>query len=182
MQDVRVSREDILGLPGEGFKIAMSCLDQGRFTVAAGATGLIRACLDASISYSETRHTFGRPLRDHQLIKEMIARMSADSDIGRLLWLRAAWLKNTGQVNTRETAMAKWIAAEAAEVAASNAVQVYGAYGFSDEYPVERFYRNAKGSSIYEGAREIQKIMQADYALGLRRDEPTRCMLPPCPA
>lgn len=182
MQDVWVPEENILGLPGEGFKIAMFCLDQGRFTVAAGATGLIRACLDASISYSETRRTFGRPIRDHQLVKEMIARMAANADIGRLLWLRAAWLKNSGEPNTRETALAKWIAAEAAEAAAADAVQVHGAYGFSDEYPVERFYRNAKGSSIYEGSREIQKLMQADYALGLRRDEPTRCMLPTCPA
>ncbi len=182
MQDVRVAKENMLGLPGEGFKIAMFCLDQGRFTVAAGATGLIRACLDASIAYSETRHTFGRPIRDHQLVKEMIARMAANADIGRLLWLRAAWLKNSGQGNTRETALAKWISAEAAEAAAADAVQVHGAYGFSDEYPVERFYRNAKGSSIYEGSREIQKLMQADFALGLRRDEPTRCMLPSCPA
>jgi glutaryl-CoA dehydrogenase (non-decarboxylating) len=178
MQDVWVAQEDMLGLPGEGFKIAMFCLDQGRFTVAAGCAGLIRACLDASTSYCETRRTFGRPLRDHQLIKEMIARMAANADVARMLWLRAAWLKNSGQVNTRETALAKWIAAEAAEAAAADAVQVHGAYGFSDEYPVERFYRNSKGSSIYEGAREIQKLMQADYALGLRRDEPTRCMLP----
>jgi len=182
MQDVWVAEEDMLGLPGEGFKIAMFCLDQGRFTVAAGCAGLIRACLDASIAYSETRHTFRRPLRDHQLVKEMIARMAANADIARMLWLRAAWLKNSGQVNTRETALAKWIAAEGAEAAAADAVQVHGAYGFSDEYPVERFYRNSKGSSIYEGSREIQKIMQADYALGLRHDEPTRFMLPSFPA
>jgi len=176
--DVRLPKEQILGYEGEGFKIAMFALDQGRFTVAAGATGLIKACLDASVSFSQTRKTFGRPIRDHQLVKEMLARMEANYQSCRLLWLRAAWLKNTGQPNTRETALAKWIAAEAAEAAAADAVQVHGAYGFSDEYPVERFYRNAKGSSIYEGSREIQKLMQADYALGLRQDESTRCMLP----
>jgi glutaryl-CoA dehydrogenase (non-decarboxylating) len=176
--DVRLPKEQILGHEGEGFKIAMFALDQGRFTVAAGATGLIKACLDASVSFSQTRKTFGRPIRDHQLVKEMLARMEANYQSCRLLWLRAAWLKNTGQPNTRETALAKWIAAEAAEAAAADAVQVHGAYGFSDEYPVERFYRNAKGSSIYEGSREIQKLMQADYALGLRQDESTRCMLP----
>lgn len=178
MADVNVPAACMLGHEGEGFKIAMFALDQGRFTVAAGATGLIRACLDASVSYSQTRKTFGRPIRDHQLVKEMIARMEANYQSCRLLWMRAAWLKNTGQPNTRETALAKWMAADAAEVAANDAVQVHGAYGFSDEYPVERFYRNSKGSSIYEGAREIQKLMQADYALGLRDDEPTRCMLP----
>ncbi len=178
MADVKVHASCMLGHEGEGFRIAMFALDQGRFTVAAGATGLIKACLDASVSYSQTRHTFGRPIRDHQLVKEMISRMEANYHSCRLLWLRAAWLKNTGQLNTRETALAKWMAADAAEVAANDAVQVHGAYGFSDEYPVERFYRNAKGSSIYEGSREIQKLMQADYALGLRHDEPTRCMLP----
>ena len=178
MADVRVRLDNMLGHEGEGFKIAMFALDQGRFTVAAGATGLIKACLDASVSYSQTRKTFGRPIRDHQLVKEMIARMEANYQSCRLLWMRAAWLKNTGQPNTRETALAKWMAADAAEVAANDAVQVHGAYGFSDEYPVERFYRNSKGSSIYEGSREIQKLMQADYALGLRNDEPTRCMLP----
>jgi glutaryl-CoA dehydrogenase (non-decarboxylating) len=181
LQDVKVPKESMLGFPSEGFKIAMFALDQGRFTVAAGATGLVRACLDACVSYSETRHAFGRPIHDHQLVKEMIARMAANAEIGRLLWLRAAWLKNSGQPNTRETALAKWIAAEAAEAAAADAVQVHGAYGYSDEYPVERFYRNAKGSSIYEGTREIQKLMQADYALGLRHDEPSRCMLPASP-
>ncbi|MBI3873276.1 MAG: acyl-CoA dehydrogenase family protein, partial [candidate division Zixibacteria bacterium] len=179
LSDVVVPEANVLGLAGEGFTIAMFCLDQGRFTVAAGATGLIRACRDASITYSQTRKSFGGPIRDHQLVKEMIARMIAGYETSRLLWLRAAWLKNTGMPNTRETALAKWLAAEAAEAAAADAVQVHGAYGFSDEYPVERFYRNAKGSSIYEGSREMQKLIQADFALGLRRDKPTRLALPP---
>ncbi|GAB4326135.1 MAG: acyl-CoA dehydrogenase family protein [Candidatus Zixiibacteriota bacterium] len=171
MSDVRVPKANMIGDPGDGFKIAMFCLEQGRFTVAAGATGLVKACLDASVQYAQTRHTFQQPIGNHQLVKEMIARMVAQYEAARLLWLRAAWLKNTGQPNTRETALAKWIACEHAEAAAADAVQVHGAYGFSDEYPVERFYRNAKGSSIYEGTREIQKLMQGDYALGLRNDK-----------
>ncbi len=92
--------------------------------------------------------------------------MAAGYEYSRLLWLKAGWLKNMGERATRETALAKWIACEQAEKAAADAVQVHGAYGFSDEYPVERFYRNSKGASIYEGTREIQKLMQADYALG----------------
>ncbi len=178
LSDVRVPRENVLGETGQGFKIAMFCLDQGRFTVAAGATGLIRACRDASLDYCKTRKTFGHPIGEHQLVKEMIARMVAGFEFSRLLWLRAAWLKNTGQPNTRETALAKWIACEQSEAAAADAVQVHGAYGFSDEFPVERFYRNAKGSSIYEGTREVQKLIQADYALGLRTDKATRRELP----
>lgn len=178
LSEVRVPTENVLGKIGEGFKIAMFCLDQGRFTVAAGATGLVRACLDACTDYCHTRKTFGHPIGGHQLVKEMIARMVAGFEYSRLLWLRAAWLKNSGKPNTRETSLAKWIACEQAEAAAADAVQVHGAYGFSDEFPVERFYRNAKGSSIYEGTREIHKLIQADYALGLRQDKPGRNELP----
>lgn len=181
MADVRVPKANLLGQLGEGFKIGMFALDQGRFTVAAGATGLVRACLDASTRYCEARKTFGHPIGDHQLVKEMIAKMVAGYEYSHLLWLRAAWLKNVGKPNSRETALAKWIACEEAEAAAADAVQVHGAYGFSDEYPVERYYRNAKSSSIYEGTREIQKLIQADYALGLRRDKPVRGQLPPAP-
>jgi len=181
MQDVEVPAENLLGNEGEGFKIAMFCLEQGRYTVAAGSSGLIRACLDASVSYSRTRKTFEAPIAEHQLVKEMIANMEAGYQTSRLLWLKAGWLRNAGLRATRETALAKWIACEQAERAAADAVQVHGAYGFSDEYPVERFYRNAKGASIYEGTREIQKLMQADYALGLRHDKPRRCNLPAWP-
>jgi glutaryl-CoA dehydrogenase (non-decarboxylating) len=181
MQDVEVPAENLLGHEGEGFKIAMFCLEQGRYTVAAGSTGLIRACLDASVSYSHTRRTFEVPIAEHQLVKEMIAGMAAGYEYSKLLWLKAGWLKNMGERATRETALAKWIACEQAEKAASDAVQVHGAYGFSDEYPVERFYRNSKGASIYEGTREIQKLLQADYALGFRHDKPRRCNLPPWP-
>jgi glutaryl-CoA dehydrogenase (non-decarboxylating) len=178
MSDVKVPKENLLGYEGEGFKIAMFALDQGRYTVAAGATGLIRACLDASIKYSLERKTFGVPIAQHQLIKEMIADMATSYEIARLLWLKAGWCKNQGLRNTKETSLAKMYACEASERAASNAVQIYGAYGYANDYPVERFYRNAKGAQIYEGSREIHKLLQADYALGFRVDKPTRCNLP----
>lgn len=178
MDDVEVPEENILGRLGEGFKIAMFSLDQGRYTVAAGATGLIRACRDASVKYANERKTFGVEIGRHQLVKEMIAGMESDYQSARLLWLRSGWLKNTGTRNTRETGLAKWFATVASERAASDAVQIHGANGYSDEYPVGRFYRNCKAAVIYEGTREIHKIMQADYLLGYRTDRPTRCELP----
>ena len=181
MQDVEVPEENRVGDVGEGFKIAMFCLEQGRYTVASGSTGLIRACLDACAQYSQTRKTFDVPIAEHQLVKEMISGMAAGYEYSRLLWLKAGWLRNKGRRATRETSLAKWIACEQAEKAAADAVQVHGAYGFSDEYPVERFYRNSKGASIYEGTREIQKLMQADYALGIRKDKPRKGNLPPWP-
>jgi glutaryl-CoA dehydrogenase (non-decarboxylating) len=176
--DVRVPAANLLGREGEGFRIAMFAIDQGRYTVAAGSTGLIRACLDASVEYAQTRTTFGKPIGEHQLVKEMIAEMAGDYEACRMLWLKAGWLKNEGKRNTRETSLAKLYGCAAAEKAASNAVQIHGAYGFSSEYNVERFYRNAKGAQIYEGSREIHKLLQADYALGLRIDKPLRCTLP----
>jgi glutaryl-CoA dehydrogenase (non-decarboxylating) len=179
MDEVEVPGENLLGRPGEGFKIAMFALDQGRFTVAAGATGLIRACRDASAAYAKERRTFGVEIGQHQLVKEMIAQMESDYQAARLLWLRAGWLKNSGRRNTRETGLAKWFATVASERAAGDAVQIHGANGYSDEYPVGRFYRNCKGAVIYEGTREIHKLMQADYVLGYREDRPTRCELPP---
>jgi glutaryl-CoA dehydrogenase (non-decarboxylating) len=178
MDDVEVPAENLVGKEGEGFKIAMFALDQGRFTVAAGATGLIRACRDASAKYAKERKTFGVEIAQHQLVKEMIAQMESDYQAARLLWLRAGFLKNQGRRNTRETGLAKWFATVASERAAGDCVQVHGANGYSDEYPAGRFYRNCKGAVIYEGTREIHKLMQADYVLGYRTDKPTRCELP----
>jgi glutaryl-CoA dehydrogenase (non-decarboxylating) len=179
LQDVEVPAENLVGREGEGFKIAMFALESGRYTVAAGATGLIRACLDASVRYAQERKTFQQPIGQHQLVKEMIAEMVSDYDAARLLWLRAGWLKNQGRRNTRETSLAKWFATVKSERAASDAVQIHGGNGYSDEYPVGRFYRNCKAAVIYEGTREIHKVMQADYALGYREDKPRRVDLPP---
>ena len=178
MEEVEVPRENLVGAEGEGFKIAMFALDQGRYTVAAGATGLIRACRDASVKYAKDRKAFGVEIGSHQLVKEMIAQMESDYQASRLLWMRAGWLKNIGRRNTRETGLAKWFATVASERAASDAVQIHGANGYSDEYPVGRYYRNCKGAVIYEGTREIHKLMQADYLLGYRVDRPARCELP----
>jgi glutaryl-CoA dehydrogenase (non-decarboxylating) len=178
MDDMEVPAENMLGREGEGFKIAMFALDQGRFTVAAGATGLIRACRDASAQYALQRKAFGERIAEYQLVKEMIAKMEADYEVSRLLWMRSGALKNAGKRNTKETSLAKWYATVASETAAGNAVQVHGANGYSDEYPVGRFYRNCKGAVIYEGTREIHTLMQADYVLGFRQDKPLRCELP----
>ena len=178
MEDVEVPAENLVGREGEGFKIAMFALDQGRYTVAAGATGLIRACRDASAKYALERKAFGVEIAQHQLVKEMIARMESDYQAARLLWLRAGFLKNAGRRNTRETGLAKWFATVASERAAGDTVQVHGANGYSDEYPAGRFYRNCKGAVIYEGTREIHTVMQADYVLGYRSDKPLRCELP----
>jgi glutaryl-CoA dehydrogenase (non-decarboxylating) len=178
MDEVEVPEANVLGRPGEGFKIAMFALDQGRYTVAAGATGLIRACRDASAAYALERKTFGEIIANHQLVKQMIANMESDYQVSRLLWLRAGALKNQGRRNTRETSLAKWFSTVASERAAGDAVQVHGANGYSDEYPVGRFYRNCKGAVIYEGTREVHTLMQADYVLGFRQDKPTRCELP----
>jgi len=178
MEDIEVPAANLVGREGEGFRVAMFALENGRYTVAAGATGLIRACLDASVEYAKARQAFGVPIGEHQLVKEMIAEMVSDYDAARLLWLRAGWLKNQGKRNNRETSLAKWFATVKSERAASDCVQIHGGNGFSDEYPAGRFFRNSKAAVIYEGTREIHKVMQADYALGYRQDKPRRVELP----
>jgi alkylation response protein AidB-like acyl-CoA dehydrogenase len=176
--DVKVPAANRIGEEGEGFKITMAGFDHGRYTVASGATGIIRSCLEASVSYAMTRKTFGKPVAEHQLIQEKIARMSQDYEIARLLYLKAGWMKNLGKRCTRETSFAKKFATEASFNAATEAIQIHGAYGYSDEYDVERFLRNAKGAMIYEGSSEIQTLIQSGYALGLRADKPLRCEAP----
>ncbi len=178
-QDVEVPGENRIGEEGEGFKIAMACLDNGRYTVAAGATGLIRASLEASVKYAKERKTFGREIGKFQLIQQKIADMVQSYDAARLLYLQAGWMKNQGRRNTRETSLAKWFATDASFEAASEAIQVHGAYGYSDEYDVERYLRNSKGAVIYEGTSEIHQLVQAGYALGYRKDALLRCELPP---
>ena len=178
MHDVRVPASHRLGHEGEGFKIAMSALDSARYGVAAGAVGVIRACMDESIKYAKERRTFGKPIADYQLIQQMIATMQQSYDAGKLLVWKAGWLKNMGIRNTRETSMAKWFCTDAANRAANDAVQIHGAYGYSDEYNVERHLRNSKSAVIYEGTSQIHTLMQAAYALGEREDRPLRCEMP----
>jgi glutaryl-CoA dehydrogenase (non-decarboxylating) len=179
--NVKVPKENLLGREGDGFKIAMSALDNGRFTVAAGACGTIMASLEASVKYCHERSTFGKEIGRHQLVQQMIARMEAGLVQSRLLVYRAGCLKNQGKRNTRETSLAKWQACDYAYEAANDAVQIHGAYGFSNEYPVERYLRNAKAPVIYEGTREIHTVMQGEYVLGYRVDKPLSNMLPAWP-
>jgi glutaryl-CoA dehydrogenase (non-decarboxylating) len=179
MQDVRVHKSNRVGEEGEGFQIAMSALDWGRYTVATGAVGLAQACLDASVKYASERHAFDRPIGKFQLVQQMIARMVAGIETARLLCYRVGWMKNYGMKTTRETSLAKWYACNVAFESANDAIEIHGAYGYSSEYPVERYMRNSRGAVIYEGTREIHTVLQGEYALGYRVDKPYRCPPPP---
>jgi glutaryl-CoA dehydrogenase (non-decarboxylating) len=179
LHDVRVPAANRLGEEGEGFVIAMSSLENGRYTVAAGACGTVRASLDYSVRYANERQAFGQPIGKFQLVQQMIAKMYQRYEAGRLLYLKAGWLKNIGEASNRAVSLAKWYACDAAFDSASDAVEVHGAYGYSDEYPVFRYLRNAKAPVIYEGTREIHTMMQGEYALGYRTERPPRCTLPP---
>lgn len=179
--EVRVPESDRIGGEGDGFKVAMSALDHGRYTVAAGAVGIIQACLDACVPYSKDRTVAGEPIASKQLVQQMIASMVQGREIGRLLYYKVGWMKNTGQRHTREVSLAKWTNCAAAFDAANKAVEIHGAYGFCDEFPVERYFRNSRGAMIYEGTHEIHTVMQAEYELGLRLDRPLEHKLPTWP-
>jgi len=180
--NLRVPAENMIGMEGEGFKVAMSCIDQGRFTVAAGAVGTIQASLEASVKYCHERQAFGQEIGQLQLVQQKIAHMVAGLEASRLLVWKSAELKNRGLRNTKETSLAKWYATDEALKAAEQAIQIHGAYGYSNEFPVERYMRNARGSVIYEGTSEIHQLVQAAYALGYRVDKPLRCPQPPAQA
>ena len=168
-ENVQVPAENLIGEEGQGFEIAMYGLDQGRFTVAAGACGVIRACLERSVEYARERETFGQPIGKYQFVQDMIAEMVLGYETSKLLVMQAAWMKDQGLRNTRETSLAKWHATESAFRAAHLAIQVHGAYGYSAEYGIERYFRNARAPLIYEGTTQIHKLMQAEHALGYRR-------------
>lgn len=166
--DVKLPADRLVGAEGAGFKIAMYSLDHGRFTVAAGAVGVIRACLEASVSYANERETMGKKIGEHQFVQDFIAQMVADYETSRLLVWKAAWAKNRGVRNTKETSLAKWISTEAAFRAAHNALQIHGAAGYDEETGIARYFRNARAPIIYEGTTQIHKMMQAEHALGWR--------------
>lgn len=168
MDNVKVHKSQMLGKPGEGFKVAMYCLDQGRFSVACGAVGVIQGCLDISRKYAMEREAFQQKIGEFQMIQHMMADMTADCEAGRFLVLRAAHLKNKGVRNTRETSMAKLFCGEAAQRAAYNAVQIFGGYGFSEEYPAARYYRDARVLTLYEGTSQIHRIILGQDELGIR--------------
>jgi glutaryl-CoA dehydrogenase (non-decarboxylating) len=167
-ENVEVPAENLIGEEGQGFEIAMYGLDQGRFTVAAGACGVIRACLERSVEYARERKTFGEAIGRYQFVQDMIATMVLGYETSKLLVMQAAWMKNEGRRSTRETSLAKWHATESAFEAAHLAVQVFGSYGYAAETGIERYFRNARAPIIYEGTTQIHKLLQAEHALGYR--------------
>jgi glutaryl-CoA dehydrogenase (non-decarboxylating) len=167
-ENLEVPAENLLGEEGQGFEIAMYGLDQGRFTVAAGACGVIRACLERSVEYARERKTFGEEIGRYQFVQDMIATMVLGYETSKLLVMQAAWMKNEGRRSTRETSLAKWHATESAFEAAHLAVQVFGSYGYAAETGIERYFRNARAPIIYEGTTQIHKLLQAEHALGYR--------------
>jgi butyryl-CoA dehydrogenase len=156
---VEVPDAAMLGEVGEGFKVAMSALDSGRYSVAAGCVGICQGCVNASVDYAQERQQFDRPIASFQLVQEMIADMVVQTEAGRALVWRAGWLKDTGQPNTKETSVAKLYATEAAVQCANLAIQVHGGSGYVDDYPVERYLRDARVTTLYEGTSQIQKLI-----------------------
>jgi alkylation response protein AidB-like acyl-CoA dehydrogenase len=159
LDDVRASNEAMLGEIGDGFKIAMSALDSGRYSVAAGCVGICQGCVNASVRYSKERQQFGRPIASFQLVQGMIADMAVETDAARMLVWRAGYLKDSGKPNTTETSIAKLYATEAAVRCANTAIQVHGGSGYVDDYPVERYLRDVRVTTLYEGTSQIQKLI-----------------------
>jgi len=172
LDGVEVADEAMLGEVGDGFKIAMTALDSGRFSVAAGCVGICQGCVDASVSYAKERQQFGRPIASFQLVQEMIADMVVETDASRALVWRAGWLKDTGHPNTTETSIAKLYATEAAVRCANTAIQVHGGSGYVDDYPVERYLRDARVTTLYEGTTQIQKLIIGRAVTGVNAMTP----------
>ncbi len=166
LTDVRVPAENMLGGIGDGMKVALSALDSGRVGLGASSVGLAQAALDAALSYAKERRQFGKPIAGFQLIQEMLSDMYVEIEAARLLVLRAAWLKDKGVRNTIEASMAKYYASEVAVRATNLAIQVHGGYGYIDEYPVGRFLRDARVTTLYEGTSQIQKLIIGRHLTG----------------
>jgi alkylation response protein AidB-like acyl-CoA dehydrogenase len=167
LDEVEVGDDALLGEVGDGFKIAMSALDNGRYSVAAGCVGICDGCVDASVAYSTERKQFGVPIARFQLVQEMIAEMILKRDAGRMLVWRAGDLKDRGKPNTTETSIAKLYATEAAVECANLAIQVHGGSGYVDDYPVERYLRDARVTTLYEGTSQIHKLIIGRSATGI---------------
>ena len=165
---VRVPKANILGQIGKGFNIAMATLDNGRYTVAAGCVGSAQAALDAAKKYAKERTQFGKPIAAHQLVQQLIADMLVDIECGRLLVYSAGHAKNMGKKSTKEVCMAKYYCSEMVNRVAYKAIQVFGGYGFSAEYPVERIYRDARINTLYEGTSQIQQLILGNFELGVQ--------------
>jgi len=160
-QDCRVPRENLLGEENEGLKIALMTLDGGRIGIAAQAVGIAQGCLEESLAYAKERRQFGRPIAEFQAVQWMLADMATEIDAARLLTYRAAWMRQRGEKVTRAAAMAKLFASEAANRIAYRAVQIFGGYGFTKDFAVERLFRDARVTTLYEGTSEIQRLVIA---------------------
>jgi butyryl-CoA dehydrogenase len=167
LDDVEVPDDALLAEVGDGFKVAMSALDSGRYSVAAGCVGICDGCVDASVSYSTERRQFGVPIARFQLVQELIADMVVKRDAARMLVRRAGILKDAGRPNTLETSIAKLYATEAAVDCASGAIQVHGGSGYVDDHPVERYLRDARVTTLYEGTSQIQKLIIGREVTGI---------------
>jgi alkylation response protein AidB-like acyl-CoA dehydrogenase len=159
LEDVEVGAGDMLGEIGDGFKVAMSALDSGRYSVAAGCVGICQGCVDESVRYSQEREQFGRPIASFQLIQGMIADMVLKTEASRMLVWRAGFLKDRERPNTLETSIAKLHATEAAQECSNIAIQVHGGAGYVDDHPVERYFRDVRVTTLYEGTSQIQKLI-----------------------
>jgi alkylation response protein AidB-like acyl-CoA dehydrogenase len=159
LDEVHATDAELLGAVGDGFKVAMSALDSGRYSVAAGCVGICQGCVDASVKYSKEREQFGRPIASFQLVQAMLADMKVETDAARMLVWRAGWLKDSGKPNTTETSIAKLYATEAAVRCANTAIQVHGGSGYVDDHPVERYFRDVRVTTLYEGTSQIQKLI-----------------------
>ncbi len=162
-----VPKENVVGEVGHGLKVALSAIDNARFTMGAGCVGIAQACIDASVKYAQERQQFKRPIGQFQLIQEMIADMITETEAARYLVYRVGYLRDKGLPYSRETAIAKYYASKVAMQAADRAIQIHGGYGYSDEFPVERYYRDARVAPLFAGTNEIQKLIIAQHALGL---------------
>jgi alkylation response protein AidB-like acyl-CoA dehydrogenase len=159
LDDVEVGADVMLGEVGDGFKVAMSSLDSGRYSVAAGCVGICQGCVDESVAYAKKRHQFGKPIASFQLVQAMLADMKVETDAARMLVWRAGYLKDAGKPNTTETSIAKLYATEAAIRCANTAIQVHGGAGYVDDHPVERYFRDVRVTTLYEGTSQIQKLI-----------------------
>lgn len=181
LNNVYVPLENVIGEVGEGLKVALSAIDNARYTAAAGAIGMTKACLEAGIKHAREREAFGQQIGKYQLVQEMIARMALGLETSRLLVYKVGWMKNQGLPCTRYIAMAKWHACQAAFQTAADTMQILGGSGYVASSPYERYLRNAKSAEIYTGTREILELLLAEHTLGYRQEKPLRKNLPTWP-
>jgi butyryl-CoA dehydrogenase len=173
LDDVEATEDSMLGEIGDGFKVAMTALDSGRYSVSAGCVGICQGCLDASVRYAKERVQFGRPIASFQLVQEMLTQIAVRTDAARMLVWRAGYLKDAGKPSTTETSIAKLYATESAIECANTAIQIHGGSGYVDDYPVERYLRDVRVTSLYEGTSQIQTLIIGRALTGINALVPT---------